>query len=63
MYKLIMIDTHGITITEGTPIHCYAAVASNEGNYSFAFVYDSVGKLEKAYKAKYNPVEELFYQS
>jgi len=62
MHKAIIISTMGVTIVEGPIIHVCQVVDDAEGNYYFAFVYDSIGKLVKAYRAKhYNPIEENFF--
>ena len=61
MYKVVFISTHGVSTVEGTPLHCYSCLDSMQGNFSYAFVYDQSGKLERAEKAKHHcPVDEFF---
>lgn len=60
--KTVVIGTHGFSVYEGTQIACYAFAAREiDSNASYAFVYDDVGKLQKAFEAKHhNPVKDLF---
>lgn len=61
MYKAILIDTHGTTEITGTVIHVYAAIERSKWNFVLAFVYDSKGKLEKAYQgATYRALDDMW---
>lgn len=59
MYKLIIIETHGVTITEGTQIHIHAAfnqISPFNESLVAAYMYTGDGVLLKAVVGRFTGV-------
>ena len=47
MYKVILIETHGFSVTEGTQIHCHAAFnKAAVGEFMAVFLLDEHGRTK-----------------
>lgn len=62
--KVVVVSTHGFSVTEGTEIHCRAIFNNIDAYENYAFLYDNKGKLveAKGYKSS-NRVNTFFMEN